>query len=583
MARINVMLRLVNVDNASLRYYIRAYDNISQATPYIDGSSVLPVKYKGTICYIGLVPQDKAEESEYSTPLKVKKDGKMYVVQARTINRLGNSEEISELRLFGDLEKAYDSDEFFEEIGAYAFNGCNTLAEANFPACDIVGQSAFGKCLNLTTASFPNCSTLGVNAFAGCNNLTSVYLPKCTTISNYAFNACTNLSTISLPECNSIGAYAFSNCSKLQSIYLLGDKVCSLTTTAFNNTPMSKSSYLGNSYGSIYVPAVLFEDYKKAPSWSVYSSRIVPYDIDVLLKRYSISYLDGEEPVSVSDVAFSNNTSIAAVSGNVSSVNNNAFLSCINLSIVDLPNCYNISYRGFGGCSALISVSFPSCKNIGEAAFLGCQNIKSVYFPMCKSVGQGAFSGCSNLKVAEFPVCVNMSSNAFKDCYNLEIADFPMCRAVGIAAFSNCYSLTAFIAPECSYINAAAFARCTNLQSIKFDKCTTIDQTAFLSCRSLTSVEFPKCSSIGTSAFQSCANLTTVKFPACTFISGSAFADCPKLVSLYFLTSSVPLLSSYNAFFRMGPSFSIYVKASLLSDFKTAKNWSDWSSYIVGI
>ena len=44
--------------------------------------------------------------------------------------------------------------------------------------------------------------------------------------------------------------------------------------TAFNNTPIKFSSYLGY-YGSIYVPAELVSAYQTASNWSEYADRFV--------------------------------------------------------------------------------------------------------------------------------------------------------------------------------------------------------------------------------------------------------------------------------------------------------------------
>lgn len=164
---------------------------------------------------------------------------------------------------------------------------------------------------------------------------------------------------------------------------------------------------------------------------------------------------------------------------------------------------------------------------------------------------------------------------------------------VGDYAFEYCSSLTAANFPECTTIGAYAFSACTSLVTISFPACTTIGSNAFLRCSRLTAANFPACTGIGTYVFQSCSSLATISFPACTSISGSAFRSCRTLLSAYFLGSSVPSLATSNVFFSTpiegyttstgGVYGSIYVRASMLTAFQSATNWTYFSSRMVGL
>ena len=115
-----------------------------------------------------------------------------------------------------------------------------------------------------------------------------------------------------------------------------------------------------------------------------------------------------------------------------------------------------------------------------------------------------------------------------------------------------------------------------------------INDFAFYSCKNLTTASFPNATYIGKSAFASCTNLTTASFPNATRIGNSAFAGCYSLTTAIFLASSVANLSNVNAFSATpmstsgytGSYGSIYVPASLVSAYKTATNWSYYSSRI---
>lgn len=117
---------------------------------------------------------------------------------------------------------------------------------------------------------------------------------------------------------------------------------------------------------------------------------------------------------------------------------------------------------------------------------------------------------------------------------------------------------------------------------------TNIGSYAFFSCSALTTVSFPSVTIIGNYAFQNCSALTTVSFPNATSIGTSAFYGCRALTTAVFLASSVAVLGNVSAF-RSTPmsnstytgSFgSIYVPASLVSDYKVAANWSAFAARI---
>lgn len=160
-------------------------------------------------------------------------------------------------------------------ISSCAFEKCSSLTTINFPQCVTISTYAFESCVNLTTISFPLCETIGGSAFNGCNNLTTAFFPKCSIISSYAFYGCSNLTTASFPSCTSMGQNAFYGCTKLISLYLLGSSIVSLYNGAtFSNTPLSKSTYTGT-FGSIFVPASLYNSYCTTTIWTQYSARIV--------------------------------------------------------------------------------------------------------------------------------------------------------------------------------------------------------------------------------------------------------------------------------------------------------------------
>ena len=252
----------------------------------------------------------------------------------------------------------------------------------------------------------------------------------------------------------------------------------------------------------------------------------------------------------------------------------------------------NIGDYAFARCYSLTSVSFPECTSIGSSAFASCSSLTSVSFPKCTSIWFAAFSYCSMLTSVSFPECTSIGDTAFFQCSGLTSVSFPECTSIGGNAFARCYSLTSASFPECTSIGIGAFMSCSSLTSVSFPKCTSIGSSAFASCPSLTEVDFPECKSIGSSAFFRCPSLTKASFSKCGYIGQYAFQSCYMLISLYLNSSSLVSLANIYALsstpiggysISAGRYGSIYVPRSLLSSYKTAKNWSTYSSRFVGM
>ena len=162
-------------------------------------------------------------------------------------------------------------------IESSAFYNCTSLTTASFPAVTEIGAFAFTYCSKLTTVSFPAATVLSSNAFHNCLSLTTVSFPAATEIGNSAFYACMRLTTASIPAATGIGNNAFRSCYNLTSLYLTGGSMAQLSNAnAFSSTPISNNTAsTGGVYGSIFVPASLYDSYISAANWSVYSSRFV--------------------------------------------------------------------------------------------------------------------------------------------------------------------------------------------------------------------------------------------------------------------------------------------------------------------
>ena len=143
-----------------------------------------------------------------------------------------------------------------------------------------------------------------------------------------------------------------------------------------------------------------------------------------------------------------------------------------------------------------------------------------------------------------------------------------------------------------------AFGRCFALSSISFPKACAVDSYAFNQCHNLKEINLPMFSRyVASFGFASCSNLSKITLGGSAtsnyfkYIGGNAFQRCFALMQLHLKMSEVFALSGANQFYSTpitdstytGSFGSIYVPASLLASYKTATNWTQYSSRMVGV
>lgn len=113
----------------------------------------------------------------------------------------------------------------------------------------------------------------------------------------------------------------------------------------------------------------------------------------------------------------------------VTTVGDNAFANCENLSYVNFPN---------------------SLSRIGRYAFQYCTSLESITLPEgLQTIGTYAFKHCESLVSIEIPANVNyVSDRAFSDCYALETVTFKgKPSRIHDNVFINCNSLKTIYVP----------------------------------------------------------------------------------------------------------------------------------------
>ena len=175
---------------------------------------------------------------------------------------------------------------------------------------------------------------------------------------------------------------------------------------------------------------------------------------------------------------------------------------------------------------------------------------------------------------------------AFTGIYDIQTVNLQYATTVGERAFENCTSLSQVSLPMCISIDYYAFYACYSLTQVSLPMCSSIGFGAFQDCTSLSQVSLPMCSSIDTTAFQNCQSLTQIDLPMCSYIADGAFTDCNSLSIITIGYSSICSLGGFGAFTNTpiaSGTGSIYVPASLADAYKSAENWSNYSSQIFPI
>ena len=179
--------------------------------------------------------------------------------------------------------------------------------------------------------------------------------------------------------------------------------------------------------------------------------------------------------------------------------------------------------------------------SIGDNAFVSCSGLTSVTIPdSVTSIGNGAFLMCSGLTSVDIPDSVTSIGNSvFSDCSGLTSVDIPDgVTSIGDYAFYYCKGLTSVTIPgSVTSIGNYAFSWCSGLTSVDIpDGVTSIGYYAFGGCSSLTEVTIPdSVTSIGGYAFGGCIALTKITFEGTVPENwgDSPFYDCDAVKTVY--------------------------------------------------
>lgn len=276
----------------------------------------------------------------------------------------------------GRANTAYSVPETVVEIDNSAFAGCSHLETVVVPEGVVyLGNNTFEGCSDLSSVILPDSlSSLPWNTFMGCTKLESVVLPSgLTEIPPHTFDGCNCLTDFAIPDSvTSIGTCAFVDCSNLTSIVipdgvtaiegwtfvrcssltsiLIPDTVTSIGELAFadcsslpeiiipeNVTSIGDSAFLRcEALTSIRIPAAVtfigrqaFLSCNGLRKILVDDSNTAYTDIDGVLFDKAVTYLHSFP---------AGKGGVYTIPEGITSIPNNAFYQCMNLTGVIIPN-----------------------------------------------------------------------------------------------------------------------------------------------------------------------------------------------------------------------------------------------------
>ena len=352
-----------------------------------------------------------------------------------------------------------------ENVGGYAFNkaGINahgiTVTVGNqvtqIPTFLFSPSSAANapKIVQVEFETGSSCTTIADYAFTNCTYLTSINLPESITSIGYgAFKGCTSLTGITIPEyVTSIGGDAFDNCTALVEIHYnatdINDEFYAFDNAGTNGSGITLT--IGNRVKNI--PAYLF------------SASITPKIVRVEFEENS----------------------------NCTSIGNQAFAGCTNLSSIALPDSLtSIGSYAFESCSALKSITIPDHVTfIGNNAFCNCTALVEINF---NAINMDDMTDTSNVfdkaganssgirvtigeQVTKIPSYLfwPSSTSAVPNIAEVVFAGESKCESIGTFAFGQSKFSIITLPQSVLVLDSYAFYNCTAMKTLYYSGSTS--------------------------------------------------------------------------------------------------------------
>ena len=553
--------------------------------------------YNGRVTYLKL----EAEVPDYKMVAQYS-DGSSYSVECDGGTALTETMIAAHTTPKSAMTKAYvytcDSDTF--KVGNNSFSGCTSLSSLTLDdKITVLGAQSFMYCSGLTSFHFPSSLTsIEVSAFRYANKIKNINgIPSGVTyLSSGVFADMTGLTGATIPSTvTGSSTNLFLRDTALKEVHFKRRTAPALDADAFKDC---------TSLIKIYIPDCdCYNSYAAQSQFSGYTDLI--YGEDGTKCHTSYNYkLYRKLKNGVTNTTACNSTS-ALTSGDVRSTYSMSVLTSTTSGLTDVivGDCINrVSANTFYGMTQLSSITFSDKVTTLAASACVTTNTTSenklrkvVFGNGLKTIGKKAFQYLgmgysSNTQKLTIPKSVtSIGQDAF---FNSRIGGITFENGgrcdVGYRAFAQCISWTSINTNSIRRLESYAFDKLTGLTSVTLTNLSGFTSSVsnghqFSACENLKNITI-----VGTgnlvipTYFVSSSSLTAVTLGGVSSISNQyGLGGCDTSASrrvLTMLDTTPPTIgtSSISLFY---PTV-IYVPASAVNTYKSASNWSNYSSII---
>lgn len=404
-------------------------------------------------------------------------------------------------------------------IGKEAFCHCHRLESITIPeGVHMIGDYAFANCYKLATIHLPeSLNVIGDDIFYNCNRLSGIYIPK-------GFKS---IYEALLPDYKSIiieevesedlstevteedlanawtDEFGVKYSADRKRLFLIPNNIIDykirkgtkvICDYAFGNQGVS--GRIKNSLKSLYISA----DVKVISSDTLFGCQ----NLSQIIVDDKNSVFDSRDNCNAIIKTKSNELLLGCqttnIPPNITSIADNAFLSCVGLNIIHIPN---------------------SVITIGSEAFMNCSQITHIHIPSSvKKIGNRTFNGCNIEEVT-----IDDENNVYDSRNN--------CNAIISSADNRLvFGCKKTIIPDTVTIIGYRAFECCELKNISIpNSVKTIEDSAFVCCSELQSIYCSSSlNSIGGFAFGGCKKLTFIRFDGVIeHIGSDAFFGCDAI------------------------------------------------------
>ncbi len=473
-----------------------------------------------------------------------------------------------------------------QQIGAYAFSGCQALQSVNVltkltPSLTYLGQNAFNQCpslvdivlpqaLNQPNLNNPNQNNYGFslyqwNHIQWDNQLvtqsfdlgtitkyhpylsgTTLTIPATVTHLEGSLNPDLKIKTINFAsgsQITSLPDQAFLYCENLEQVNLpnsivkIGDSVfqhcLNLTHINLNNQIQSIGNYAFShctSLESLQIPTSLTS---LGAGCFEFDGRLNNLSFPASITRIQANTF--AMCSSLTNLRFANRDGLQTV-GSYAFYNTKVKSLTLNNNMDSIPD------YAFSGMEGLVNLNLPtSLVSIGKYAFSDCKQLDHLSIPASLvSLGVAAFNNCTSLSSLTLPTNITtIPDNAFFNCFSLAnlVCQAPI-NQVGNYAFSGCHRLTSFaFTQNLVQVGNGAFKNCQSLTSASIlNSMTSFGDHVFEGCSKLVNVTIDNCvCNLGNYTFKDCSSLQEIALPSSINSLGDyLFSGCSSFYNLHY-------------------------------------------------